>query len=91
VPDIDRRATIAALEAEGLCVTEWRDDPNTSYLAHSHPYREVRVVLEGSMTIAVAERAVDLRPGDRMDLDPGQEHSAVVGAAGVRYIAGTAR
>jgi quercetin dioxygenase-like cupin family protein len=91
VQDAEREAVIAALEAEGLLVTEWWDDPGASYEAHVHPHAEVRVVLEGSMTIVVDGRTRDLRPGDRIDLAPGQEHAAVVGADGVRYLAGSGR
>ena len=89
--DAERRTAIATLEAEGLLVTEWQDEPNASYETHVHPHLEVRVVLEGSMTVAVDGRALNLRPGDRIDLAPGKEHSAVVGADGVRYLAGSAR
>jgi quercetin dioxygenase-like cupin family protein len=88
---IDRAALIATLESEDLFVTEWRDDPDASYAPHAHAHLEVRVVLEGSMTIVVDGREQDLCVGDRIDLLPGQLHAARVGAAGVRYLAGSRR
>lgn len=91
MPDVDRAALIAALEAEDLLVTEWTDDPGASYAAHAHEHLEIRVVLEGSMTIVTDGTPHVLRAGDRIDLPAGREHSASVGAEGVRYLAGSDR
>jgi quercetin dioxygenase-like cupin family protein len=91
VRDVDRDDAIASLEAEGLVVTEWSDDAHTSYDEHSHPEREVRIVLDGSMTVRTQGREHLLRPGDRIDLAAGQRHEAEVGPDGVRYLAGTSR
>jgi quercetin dioxygenase-like cupin family protein len=84
---LDRAREIARLEARGLTVLEWRDAPGAAYAEHSHPDREIRVILAGSMQIACEGRTVVLRPGDRVELDPGAEHSARVGRTGVRYLA----
>jgi quercetin dioxygenase-like cupin family protein len=86
-----RDAAIAQLRDEGLDVTEWRDDPGTSYEEHAHPEREVRVVLEGSITFVIAGRKRKLAAGDRIDLAPMEPHSATVGPAGAHYLAGTDR
>jgi quercetin dioxygenase-like cupin family protein len=88
---VDRGALIAGLEREGFDVTEWNDPPNTRYGAHSHADQEVRVVVDGSMTIVVAGVEHELRAGDRFDVEPGVEHYAVVGPDGVRYLAGAIR
>jgi anti-sigma factor ChrR (cupin superfamily) len=87
----DRDALIRQLRDEGLDVIEWQDDPGTSYPEHAHATREVRVVLNGSMSITTGDRTVELGPGDRMELAPNQAHSAVVGPAGCTYLAGTDR
>ncbi len=79
------------MRGEGLDVTEWSDDPDTTYTEHSHEHREVRVVLTGEMTIRASGRAFVLRPGDRIDLDPGETHGATVGSGGVSYLAGSLR
>jgi quercetin dioxygenase-like cupin family protein len=91
VPDVDRIALIAALEDEGLLVTEWTDDAGASYEPHTHEQLEVRVVIEGSMTIVAGGRELVLRPGDRIDIAPRQPHAAHVGPEGVRYLAGSLR
>ena len=91
VPLVDRAALIAALEAEDLLVSEWMDDAGASYDPHVHEHEEVRVVLEGSMVVIVDGREHRLAAGDRIDLAPGQPHSARVGEDGVRYLAGSLR
>jgi quercetin dioxygenase-like cupin family protein len=89
--DIDRARVIADLKAEGLSVTEWRDEPNTSYPVHTHPHREVRVVLAGTMTVVAQGVTHMLGPGDRIDLPAEQTHSATVGPGGVHYLAASAK
>ena len=87
----DPSERVAQLESEGLTVTEWTDAPDTSYPEHAHPYDEVRVVLEGAMTIVVGDTPHELGPDDRIDLAAGELHSARVHASGCRYLAGTRR
>lgn len=69
-------------------MTEWSDDAGATYASHAHPFPEVRVVVEGSMTIICGAAEHELRAGDRFDVDPDTEHSAVVGPDGVTYLAG---
>jgi quercetin dioxygenase-like cupin family protein len=88
---LDRQRLITQLRSEGLDVTEWTDAPGTSYPEHAHRTREVRVVLEGTMTLILREQRRELRPGDRIDLAPDEPHAAVVGPDGVTYLAGTGR
>jgi quercetin dioxygenase-like cupin family protein len=89
--DADRKRIIGALEREGLLVTEWFDEADASYPEHAHATEEVRVVLDGSMTLVIAEVAHELGPGDRVDIAASQPHSASVGPHGVRYLAGSRR
>lgn len=86
-----RAGAIAALDAEGLEVTEWHDDAGASYEEHHHPLAETRIVLDGTMTIVVSGHEHTLGPGDRIDLAPGEPHSAQVGPEGVHYLAATKR
>lgn len=72
-------------------MTEWTDDAGAAYPAHTHPHREVRIVLEGSMTMTVDGRTCDLHAGERIDLAAGQVHEATIGPRGVRYLAGSDR
>jgi quercetin dioxygenase-like cupin family protein len=82
---------IATLEREGWFVTEWTDEPDTRYPAHAHPSREVRIVIEGSMTITCDGVTRELCAGERFDIDANVPHESVVGPSGVRYLAGRKR
>jgi mannose-6-phosphate isomerase-like protein (cupin superfamily) len=86
-----KRQIVDGLRAEGLLVTEWSDAPNVSYDSHTHLHREVRVVLTGAMSFVVGSSTFPLGPGDRIDLAPGEIHSARVGPSGVTYLAGRQR
>ena len=88
---VDRAALIASLEAEGLFVTEWRDEAGKAYGPHVHEHLEVRVVLDGSMTIEALGQKHVLGAGDRIDIAAGQQHAARVGPDGVVYLAGSSR
>ncbi len=50
---IDRRRVIDDLQAEGLDVTEWTDEPGTHYTEHTHPRDEVLVVLAPGLETTV--------------------------------------
>jgi len=73
------------LEAEGLHVTRWSNEPHAVYRLHDHPYHKVLVVSSGSLvfTVGSEQRPVAMRPGDRLELPPRTAHSAVVGPDGV--------
>lgn len=83
-----RTEWIDALEREGWFVTEWDDAPDARYDAHAHASAEVRVVLEGCLTIVVDGVAHEVRAGERLDIEPNVPHEAVVGPEGVTYLAG---
>jgi quercetin dioxygenase-like cupin family protein len=87
----DKASLVRILEAEGLTVTEWSDHAHAEYPVHGHAQREVRIVLEGGMTITIEGRSYELGAGDRIDLCGDEQHSGYVHASGVRYLAGTAR
>ena len=79
----DERALRAALSSEGLAPYAWGNPPGDRYAAHSHPYVKVLYCLEGSIVFHLPGQDVELRPGDRLDLPAGLEHSATVGSEGV--------
>jgi quercetin dioxygenase-like cupin family protein len=41
---------------------------------------------EGSITFHVEEGDLELRPGDRLDVEPGTPHEATTGPDGVRCV-----
>jgi quercetin dioxygenase-like cupin family protein len=85
----DRSVLVSMLEDAGLHVVEWTDAAGVSYPEHAHGSREIRIVLDGSMTVSAGATVHVLGPGDRIELAPDEPHSAVVGDAGVRYLAAT--
>ena len=75
----------ARLRAEGLSPTTWSNGPGTRYGAHDHGYDKVIVAVRGSVRFGLPETgtALDLAPGDRLELPAGTSHDAVVGPSGV--------
>ena len=76
---------LASMRAEGLAPYRWSNAPDDTYEPHSHGYHKVLYCLRGSMRFVLTRehRSVELEAGDRMDLEPGTEHSAFVGPDGV--------
>ena len=82
----------ARLRAEANHCYRWSNSPGASYAVHSHPYRKILYVEEGSITFTPAgQQPVLMKPGDRLDLPPGTPHGAVVGDEGVICWEGQAR
>lgn len=73
-------------EAEG-CYS-WSNGPGDRYAPHSHSYEKVLYCVSGSITFTIPDREIRLVPGDRMVLQPGTVHGAVVGADGCTCIEG---
>jgi quercetin dioxygenase-like cupin family protein len=75
----------AAMRAERLKPYSWSNDGGYVYAPHRHPYHKVLFCAQGSVTFELPEegRSVELRPGDRLDLEAGTAHAAIVGPEGV--------
>ena len=73
------------MRAEGLHAYAWQNDPGYVYTPHRHAYHKVLFCTRGSICFDLPEegRSVELRPGDRLDLEAGTAHGAVVGPDGV--------
>ena len=84
-PRAEPHKVLAAMRAEGLSAYRWDNGPHAVYAAHSHPYHKVLYCLRGSIRFVLTRegQAIELRPGDRLDLEPETEHSALVGPDGV--------
>jgi quercetin dioxygenase-like cupin family protein len=76
---------LAAFAREGLTASGWSNGPGDTYAQHSHGYHKILYCLRGSITFQLVEtgEAFELHPGDRLDIEPGTPHSAIVGADGV--------
>jgi quercetin dioxygenase-like cupin family protein len=71
---------------EGLSPHGWGNGPGDRYGAHAHGYHKVLYCLTGSIVFHTADGDLDLGPGDRLDIEPGTEHSATVGPEGVECL-----
>jgi mannose-6-phosphate isomerase-like protein (cupin superfamily) len=79
-----------ALEREGMVTAWWSDVPGTQVPVHAHAFPETRWVLEGYMRVTAGSDAVELGPGDRLDLPPNTPHTTeVIGLGQVIYVTGT--
>lgn len=67
----------------------WSDPPGTFYDWHTHPFDEVRLVVEGEIKIGTEEGVVTLKKGDKMEVPAGTRHWAEVGPMGVSYLCGS--
>lgn len=80
--DLERAVT----EETGASPRWWSNGPGDTYGWHDHPYHKVLFCSEGSITFHLRDGDVELHAGDRLDIEPGTEHSATVGAEGVTCV-----
>jgi quercetin dioxygenase-like cupin family protein len=77
--------------ARGLLAAEncphprkWTGAPREEYPVHGHGYHKILFVLSGTITFEDEERKTyHMKPGDRLDIEPGTEHAATAGPVGV--------
>ncbi|HZU80053.1 MAG TPA: AraC family ligand binding domain-containing protein [Acidimicrobiales bacterium] len=72
------------MRARRATLSVWGNGPGDRYAPHTHGYHKVLLCLEGSIVFHTPDGDVALAAGERLDLAPGTEHSATVGAEGVR-------
>lgn len=73
------------LKSEGYSVFKWANDPNDYFSPHSHDYLQIFYVIEGSLSIRSFDDNVtyEVNLGDRIEVEPGNNHEAKVGPKGV--------
>jgi len=79
------------MQAENLSPYMWANDSGYRYPVHSHDYHKVIYCLEGGIWFTLpdeGDRAIELEPGDRLDLPAGVRHGAIVGMDGVTCLEG---
>ena len=85
-----RDEAVAALAADGASAPRfWGNGPGDRYGRHAHEYHKVLFCLDGSIVFTVQGADIRLAAGDRLDLPPGTEHSAVVGPDGCSCVEGS--
>lgn len=81
-----------ALRDEGREPRRWANAPGDTYGWHSHGYRKIVACLTGSIVFHTRDSGdVELRPGDRLVIEPGTDHAATVGDDGVECAEAHAR
>jgi quercetin dioxygenase-like cupin family protein len=82
-----REVALAAFEAERCSAPRfWGNGPGDRYGRHDHPFHKVLFCLSGSIVFHTEEGDVELTPGDRLDLEPGDSHAATVGPDGCECV-----
>jgi quercetin dioxygenase-like cupin family protein len=80
---VDEDSIVMYLTSRGLQARRWSNGPGDLYAAHAHDYDKILYCLRGSITFTVdGGEAIELHPGDRLDIDAGTPHSASVGMRG---------
>ncbi len=81
----------ARFDEEGLSPRRWGNGPGDRYGRHQHGYHKVLYCLSGSIVFHTEDGDHELRPGDRLDVEPATEHAATVGPEGVECMEATRR
>jgi mannose-6-phosphate isomerase-like protein (cupin superfamily) len=84
----NEEALESILRSDGLRPSWWTNGPGDRYGAHSHPYHKVLYCARGSIRFDLPDSGelFVLRPGDRLDVPPDTQHSALVGREGVTCV-----
>jgi quercetin dioxygenase-like cupin family protein len=82
------QALETALRSENLTPSWWSNAPGDTFSPHTHDYHKVLYCARGSIRFLLqpSGRALDLSPGDRLDLPAAITPSAVVGPDGVTCV-----
>lgn len=86
-PAPTREALEDRFREEGLSeVRWWSNAPGGTFDWHEHGHHKVLFCFEGSIVFHTHDGDVELRPGDRLDVEPGTEHAATTGPEGVSCV-----
>lgn len=77
---------VQEMQAQGGALSSWGNAPGDRYAPHSHPYRKVLCCIEGSIVFRMPQGDAELSAGERLVIEPGTVHSAIVGPHGVRCV-----
>lgn len=85
----EKEVLIQKLRDEGFThVFEWSDKPGAIYEAHEHVGRVSFYITSGDLIIDFGGKKKNFKAGDRVDVEIGVRHSAVVGEKGCSFIVG---
>ena len=82
----DESTIYETLQKEGFFnIFTWCDPKNSNYPLHTHPYYEVRWMIEGELVIVEDDKEIVLKPGDKLESPPNTPHAAYT-KIGAKYI-----
>ena len=82
-----RADALAAFGAEECSAPRsWGNAAGDRYGQHDHPFHKVLFCLSGSIVFHTDDGDIELRAGDRLDLEPGTAHAATVGREGCECV-----
>ena len=84
--DLHEDALEQLFHSQGMEPRWWSNAPGERYASHSHPYHKVLFCSKGSIVFHTQDGDIELRPGDRLDVDVATEHSATVGPDGATCV-----
>lgn len=82
----DPGAALAWFGERRLESRTWSNEPGFVYAEHRHGYHKILFCLAGDIVFHTDDGDIHLRPGDRLDVEPGTRHAATVGSDGVTCI-----
>ncbi len=82
----DEHEIAVELSREGLAPKRVVEAPGSRYDWHKNAFDILMAFLEGSAEIRIGEDVYRCKPGDRLVISGGIEHSAVVGDEGCVYL-----
>ncbi len=86
---MDRDTLKQKLAEEGFPhIYEWHDEAGTIYPLHEHKDTVGMYILAGDLIFQFGDEEIALKEGDRFDVPPGKEHTAIVGKNGCDFLVG---
>jgi len=86
---MDEKAAKKKLEKEGFTsVYVHEDAPGKFYKEHAHATLTAHIIVKGEMCLTTPRGPTIYKEGDRVDIPPGEPHSAQMGPEGCRYVIG---
>jgi mannose-6-phosphate isomerase-like protein (cupin superfamily) len=83
--DVTESELRAEMRSQGLAPFTWRNGPGDHFSYHSRSYTRIIYIISGSATFHFAEtnEAVNLEPGDKIEIEARTQHAIDVGPEGV--------
>lgn len=86
---MDKSKLKSQLKDDGFpFIYEWHDKPGTLYPKHKHVDKVSMYIIDGSLTFDFNGSKKEINKGERFDVPPQTNHTAIVGKNGCSYLVG---